>query len=565
MNPTPRLALALLTLLVGLLIAPPLWAKEEPTLLDEPPILTQEELEQATSEKLADILKDLNRRKMDLAEKSKELKSATIDADKSRLKGEIDKLNQSIKEQEHAFEMIVTGGVALAKVEGAEEKKFDWQKDLLEILQPIMSEMRELTKDKRRLENLKNRILFHTNQIKTINESIAHIDTIDPENLGEAARERYFLIQKKWHENLQENQHLMEVAQLQMDGLIKAQEAQVRSASESLKLFIHGRGTTLGLALLASLSIFLLMRGLSRLLGRLFSGRKRSYLQRLFSLIYQIATGLFAIAAIFAVFHHRSDRALQAITILLLVGVLWVLKNSIPKYISELRLLLNVGLVREGERILYQGLPWRVENVHFFATLVNPAVTGGEVRVPLAVLTDMHSRKPHPDEPWFPCGLGDVVELSDGTFGRVEVVSLEGVVLLGKGDTRISYSLADFLATTPKNLSSGFRVSTIFGIGYDHQQRACEELPALFEKEIGLRLQKSPYGPHLKQLLCQLNEAAASSINFRINADFDGEFAWRRGRIYRAIQRYCVEICNEHQLEIPFNQLTVHYESSQGD
>jgi len=41
-------------------------------------------------------------------------------------------------------------------------------------------------------------------------------------------------------------------------------------------------------------------------------------------------------------------------------------------------------------------------------------------------------------------------------------------------------------------------------------------------------------------------------------ADFDGALADLYGRLRRALQRWCVEACNEYGWEIPFTQLTLH-------
>ena len=50
--------------------------------------------------------------------------------------------------------MILTAGQELNKADTAEKQEFDWQKDLLEIVQPIISELRQLTENKRKLDGL---------------------------------------------------------------------------------------------------------------------------------------------------------------------------------------------------------------------------------------------------------------------------------------------------------------------------------------------------------------------------------------------------------------------------
>ncbi|AEJ02141.1 hypothetical protein Nit79A3_2369 [Nitrosomonas sp. Is79A3] len=50
--------------------------------------------------------------------------------------------------------MILTAALELNKADTAEKLEFDWQKDLLEIVQPIISELRQLTESKRKLNGL---------------------------------------------------------------------------------------------------------------------------------------------------------------------------------------------------------------------------------------------------------------------------------------------------------------------------------------------------------------------------------------------------------------------------
>ena len=53
-----------------------------------------------------------------------------------------------------------------------------------------------------------------------------------------------------------------------------------------------------------------------------------------------------------------------------------------------------------------------------------------------------------------------------------------------------------------------------------------------------------------------------SSLDFDVLADFKGSAAERYQKISRAIQRICVDVCNENDWEIPFTQVTVHQASA---
>jgi hypothetical protein len=45
---------------------------------------------------------------------------------------------------------------------------------------------------------------------------------------------------------------------------------------------------------------------------------------------------------------------------LFLLGFAWAAKRNIMQFWKEIKLLLNLGAVRENERLIYHGVPWKV-------------------------------------------------------------------------------------------------------------------------------------------------------------------------------------------------------------
>jgi hypothetical protein len=78
-------------------------------------------------------------------------------------------------------------------------------------------------------------------------------------------------------------------------------------------------------------------------------------------------------------------------------------------FVREVTLLLNLGAVREGERVMYNGIPWLVRSLNFYTRLVNPELEGGDIRLPLRDFHDLRSRSFDANEPWFPTRLNDWV------------------------------------------------------------------------------------------------------------------------------------------------------------
>ena len=241
-----------------------------------------------------------------------------------------------------------------------------------------------------------------------------------------------------------------------------------------------------------------------------------------------------------------------------LLGAAWGFKTAVPMFLEQIRLLLNLGTVREHERLLFDGVPYRVSKLSFYTLLSNPDLAGGVRRLPIKDLAELRSRTCSKDEIWFPCRRGDWVLLSDGRRGEVVHQSPDTVQLQLLGGSRVTYLTADFLALAPENLSRGFRRQVRFGIDYEHQAICTGEVPEIFADRIKRGLEESYGDSALNAFKVEFCEAGASSLDYLVVADFDGSVAGLYDAIGRRIQRLCVDTCNEQGWGIPFTQITLH-------
>ncbi|MEJ2323153.1 MAG: hypothetical protein P8Z31_12785, partial [Gammaproteobacteria bacterium] len=238
----------------------------------------------------------------------------------------------------------------------------------------------------------------------------------------------------------------------------------------------------------------------------------RSFGIRLLDLFHRLLTLLLVIAGPMIVFYVVEDWVLFSISILLLLGIAWTVGKALPFYWQQMHLFLNIGSVREGERIFLNGLPWKVKQINFYSTLENP-VAKLQQRVPLDDFVEMKSRPLQKGEPWFPCRQGDWVIMQDGTRGKVVGISQELVTLVQRGGAQRTYTMSDFQG----------------------------------------------YGDKLLNLRVEFAQANTSSLDLAVIADFEGELGDLYNRLRRAIQRWCVEASTEHGWEIPFQQITLHH------
>lgn len=530
---------------------------------DFPLIVDEQDLqEELAVVKLNDIIENIKQQQKALEGKLRQLNKAKTEQEKAKIQGELNDIATAIHEQEASFEMILTAGLELSKDTTGEREQFDWQKDLLDIVQPILSELRQLTENRRKSDLLHKKIAFYQRQIRDIDEVLRHISGIDKRGLDQLASREFERIERKWRDQSKENNHLLEVAQLQLDEMIKSQSAKEISFGEHITQFATGRGATLVLAIAAFVAVYfsmLLLLKLSGWIGKHKEEGKRTYYQRVITLFYHFLMGVLAIAAMFYVLSVRNDQVLIGITVLLLISIVWLLKSSIPSFVNELRLLLNTGPVREGECIVYNGVPLRVESLNYYSKLNNPMLPGLELRLTLAELANYVSRPYVDDEPWFPCKTGDFVKLADDTFGRVQCITLENIVLSATdGSMPRTYSIADFLAGNPKNYSLGFSVLSDFGVDYRHQAIATTAIPEILRDGIRQGLLQESFGAALVDVAVHFAKANTSSLDYKIIAAFDGSAACDYFAIRRALQRYAVDVCNQRQWTIPFAQIVVH-------
>lgn len=530
---------------------------------DFPLIINEQDLqEELAVVKLNDIIQNIKQQQKATEGKVQQLNKAKTDQERTKIQGELSEIMMAIHEQESSFEMILTAGLELSKDDTGTQEQFDWQKDLLEILQPILSELRQLTENRRKLDLLQKKIAFYERQIENIDEVLRHIAGIDKHGLEQQALREFERIEKKWQDQLKENNHLLEVARLQLDEMVKSQTAKEISVGEHIAQFASGRGATLLMAVAAFVAVYfsmLLLLNLSERIGRRKEEGKRTYYQRIVTLFYHFLMGALAIAAVFYVLSVRNDQVLIGIAVLLLVSIIWFLKNSIPNFVNELRLLLNTGSVREGECIVYNGVPMLVESLSYYSKLRNPMLPDLELRLTLAELANYVSRPFASDEPWFPCKTGDFVKLEDDTFGMVKCITLENIVLsAADGSMPRTYSIPDFLAANPKNYSAGFSVLSDFGVDYRHQMQATTAIPEILRDGIRQGLLQESFGAALVDLSVHFARANTSSLDYKIIAIFDGIAARDYFAIQRALQRYAVDVCNQQQWTIPFTQIVIH-------
>lgn len=445
------------------------------------------------------------------------------------------------------------------------DKKSDWIAQLEELTLPLLKMLKNITAKPRRIENLKNSIAELETRLADYEKATRHLQTFldaPPAASGNLEAEFY---QKRIQ--LLKNKYDPELVRLNLDKAranlqqeLAGDQSMVDSASQAMREFFKNRGRNVLITLGTFLGLWWLLTRLRKwIAGNKVFLRMSPSFGKLFTAAYNLFALAFSMVAGLACLYFFNDWLLISLVALILLLVVWTSRQWIPKFLKEIKLILNLGTVREDERLLWHGVPWRVREIGLQAILVNERLEGGEVRLPVHELIGKFSRPLVDNEPWFPTAPGDWVLLSDNSYGQVRNQTMEQVVLRQKGGSLKFFPTADFLSMAPVNLSTGFRYNIEFGLDYAEQERVCTVLPALFQDGLRHKLRHHLEGdsPDFKFLAVRFASAGASALNLAILIDAEGRMADQHDDIRREIQAALVTLCNENNLTIPFNQLTV--------
>jgi hypothetical protein len=427
--------------------------------------------------------------------------------------------------------------------------------------------MKEMTAHVRQKSDLKEKIIHYEERLPVIEQALANINRLMSQSDNKSVTEALKITLTKWQRQQTFMRSELQAAKLQLEKLLNTEVSLSEASQNYLKSFFQKRGLYLTVAVLVVLGILILSKLSHKALLRYVPGfRKlhRSFRVRLTELIHLIVTIFLIIIGPMIVFYSVEDWVLFSLSILLLIAIALTLRQTIPIYMRQIQIFLNIGAVREGERIYLDGLPWLVRQINVFCTLVNP-VADLIQRVPINALIELKSRPMRSDEPWFPCKKGDWVILSDQVRGKVIGISPELVQLVERGGAQLTYQTSDFLAKSPRNLATNFRIKETLGISYKLQSNSTTRIPETLHGYIQQRAEQEGYGDQLLNLRVEFAEANNSSLDLVVMADFKGELGDLYNRLRRAIQRWCVDACTEYGWEIPFPQLTMHGTLQQTD
>lgn len=472
----------------------------------------------------------------------------------------IDAQRERVRQLRENFRIISSGVEDKAYLSEAEEAASP-DSQFKDLLKPLLDSMREATAKPREMAELRSAYAVWKEREALARAALGRVTATLAAAQEAPIRAELESARKLWSSRLDEALSQTGTLARQIEERDRNTPSVWNTISQGISGFWRSRGVNLLLALAISLAVYFGIRRGYQMVRRHTSLLRRKgdgLLIRSADLIVAAAAVVLAFGAAVLVFYLRGDWLILTLAIVFIIGLLWASKQAIPPYLDEIKLILNFGSVRQGERLVYEGIPWKVDRLHFYCEFSNPQLAGGILRLPVRDVMPLHSRPAVPKEPWFPTHQDDWVRLDDGIYGKVIQQTPEMVVVLRLGGSLKTYATPEFIGQNPENLSRGFRVSVKFGIDYRHQEIATTTVPEVLMRALEPKLVETVERDNLRSVKVEFAGAAASSLDYAVLADFTGEVASRANVLERLIQKTCVDACNEHGWTIPFTQITVH-------
>ncbi len=482
------------------------------------------------------------------------------------------KLSKLIKEESNKrLEFIETAtniNISIHK-EDLQKKKTSLSESIQAVLEPAFEGLRSISERPREIQALKDKENSYNADLESIQQALDILNKQLKDNKDKKLINTYRKSVILTQEELRKVEILLEDVHFKLLKLENEKGSIVTSFSKAIFEFLKTKGKNLIFALAVFLFIFWALRlGKNKFISLILSkavknsdiAQQVSWMVRPVRVIYSVMSIIFALSMAILTLYVLDDWVLVTIILFVISSIIWSSRTYLPNFIELSKVVLNLGAIREGERIVFNNLAWQIKNLGYYTKLVNPVLKGGTLRVNTKELMRLNSRPINETESWFPTKENDWVILKDGVYGKVVMQSAEQVVIKFIGGQTKYYKTSEYLNLTPINLSNDFSVELIFGIDYDHQETITTDLAMLFKSEFPAKIEEYLAGlkDDFKDLNIEFHSAGENSLNYRFFLRCNGKIASQKHFIERRVQKIFVEICNDNGLTIPFSQLRVH-------
>ncbi|MBF0314752.1 MAG: hypothetical protein HQK50_17565 [Oligoflexia bacterium] len=441
--------------------------------------------------------------------------------------------------------------------------KRDLITELQELVTPVIDALQRASKRPRKIEALRRDIDTFESKVQALSEGLGRVNAkLLP--LPEGSETKVSLLRVR--EVLSDREREVKIHLDELRGKLQIELSRdlsfISAATEMLQDFFALRGRNLLLAVLVFVFVWVSLFKIKKWCRPeiWFSKKERTrWIQRPLILLYNVGAAFAAFLSMLLCFYFLNDWVLLTFFTLVLLSFIWSLKQLLPKFIIEGKLLLNLGTVKEGERIIWNGIPWRVAGLGPYSTFINEDLEGGMVRVQAKDLLGLYSRPVVEGERWFPTKKGDFIELSDETFGEVMLQTPEQVVVATEVGTTKIYSSENFISLVPQIYSQGYLLQVGISLDYEYLPKiASMELQQLFTRELCECMSRDLQEQVITSINVVLDHAQESSIDLVARVRVSAKGVALRRALEAEVKRLLLKISEKYHLKIPFPQMVVH-------
>ena len=509
---------------------------------------------------LMDLLDAINNTRNQILTIQKQMQSTAGVGREKDFTQKISKLSKHLKQLESNFHQLATD-VHLDTFDSQKRQTFDWKDEIKQLIEPLVREIKQMTSHPREIDHLETEIENLESQLDIATKANNRLKTIIPHITSESLQNEIHQIQVNWKNRYREIKTRLNITQQKLKQKQMIKKDLSEHLHELMQLFFKSRGRNMVFALLFFALTWFLMHQLQNKihLTRPFQKHPRSVYIRTFDLIYWIATFLSSLVALLLVLYFCGDWFLLSLFIIFIVGIAWASNHALPRYWKQARIILNLGPVREGELVVYQGIPYRVSRINLASELTNAHLEGGVIQLPLKDLLDMRSRPIAANECWFPTKMGDTIFLPEDTIGTIITQTPEFVRIKLLGEHIQTYATGQYLKLSPINLSNGFRVVANIHFDENHQSRLIDKMIETITLSVQTEIEQHAFYEWVLSVKTILSEVGPVAFQLKIIVYLKGEASLFYEDIKNVILSSCISTCNENQWRIAFYPVALPY------
>ncbi|MGB5536383.1 MAG: hypothetical protein WBN08_10820, partial [Thiogranum sp.] len=190
---------------------------------------------------LVSFVKLRNELLQDIKALNKQIDSEQSEAEKVKLKQELEKLESDLRATKRNLENIAAG-VDISRLRAEKEEEFNFQKEIFALLKPALDEMREMTSHVRQKSDLREKIVYYEERLPVIEQALANINRLQEQSKDKSLKKSLKATAGIWRKQQAFMQSELQAARLELEKL-EAAETSIAEASHSyLKSFFQKRG-----------------------------------------------------------------------------------------------------------------------------------------------------------------------------------------------------------------------------------------------------------------------------------------------------------------------------------